>query len=340
MARSITAVLHQADDFQDALSGLGDIRVVVTGQGRLQVRITHITLQHLQLLTVRENLPRIAFIRIPDNTVLLSFPLGGQTAPVWAGFKIPAEELIVVCGGESLHTRTDGASHWCAIRLSLPEFMRLRRAVTGETSRLPGAICTWRPQRSARNTLFQLLTAASRAAQAQSVVLTMDQAVHGLEQQIIHCTLNCLTGAPAIVETPTAHRQRELASRFEALLQCHRQRKLPAPYLAGTLGVSGRALRRCCELHLGMSPLSYIRLHRMHWAYRALQNGASHALRVSDLAERYGFRHPSRFARAYRELFGELPSWTLRGGRPRNRRTDLATRGSGKQPTNRLIWPN
>jgi AraC family ethanolamine operon transcriptional activator len=314
MARSITSVLHQTDDFQDALSGLGDTRVVVTGQGRLQVRITHLALKNLRLLTVRENLPRIAFIRTPDNTVLLSIPLGGQTVPVWAGIKIPADELIVVCGGESLHTRTDGASHWCAILLPLPEFMRFHRAVTGETSKLLGAVSVWRPPPSARNTLLQLVTAAARAAQTQSVAVTMDQAVHGLEQQLIHCTLDCLVGPPVIVEKATAHRQRELASRFESLLQSQREGNLPALYLAGTLGISDRALRRCCELHCGMSPKSYFRLYRMQWAYRALQNGASQALRVSDLAERYGFRHPSRFARAYHELFGELPSWTLRGG--------------------------
>ena len=141
-------------------------------------------------------------------------------------------------------------------------------------------------------------------------------------------------GAPAIVETPTAHRQRELVNRFEALLQSQQQGKLSASYLAGALEVSDRALRRCSELHLGMSPMSYFRLHRMQSAYRALQNGGPQALRVSDLAERYGFRHPSRFARAYRDLFGELPSWTLRSGRRRNRRTDLAKRGSGKQPAN------
>ena len=316
MARSITSVLHQTDDFQDALSGgLGDVRIVITGQGRLQVRVTHLTLQHLRLLTVRENLPRIAFLRIPDNTVLLSFPLGGQTVPIWAGFKIPADELIVACGGESMHTRTDGASYWCAIQLALPEFMQFRRVVTGETSSLPGAVCVWRPSTSARNTLLQLLMAAARAAQAQSVALTMDQAVHGLDQQLIHCILNCLMGEPAIVETARARRQRELASRFEALLKTQREGHLSASYFAGALGVSDRALRRCCELHLGMSPMSYFRLHRMQLAYRALQNGASQALRVSDLAERYGFRSPGRFARAYRELFGELPSYTLRGGR-------------------------
>lgn len=334
MARSVTSVLHQTDDFRDALMELGDVSVVIKGQGRFQVRIVHLTLENLQLVVVQENLPRIAFMSIPSDTILVLVPLGGRAVPVWAGLKTLADELIVVSGGENLHCRTDGPTYWCAIGFSFLEFMRFRRAVTGEIARLPGAVCTWRPPASARNTLLEFLTAAGRAAQTQSVGLTMDQAVHGLEQQLIHSTMQCLIGPPAIVETSTGHRQRELVSNFEALLQNHREGSLSGSDITGALGVSDRVLRRCCEQHLGVSPMSYLRLHRMQSAHRALKRGASHALRVADLAERYGFRNPSSFARAYREQFGELPSWTLRSRGQRNRRTEPAARGSRKQPSN------
>jgi len=331
MARSVASVLHETDDFQNALIDLGKVNVVITGQGRLQVRIVHLALQQLRLVVVEENLPRIAFMRIPDNTVLVSFPLGDQTGPVWAGIKTPADELVVISGGQNLHNRIDGPSHWCAIRLSLLEFMRFRRAVTGEIARLPGGICTWRPPSLARSTLLELIATACHAAQTQSAVLTMDQAVHGLEQQLIHSTMNCLVGPPAIVESAMAHRQRELVSSFEALLQSQQEGSLSASDLTGALGASDRVLRRCCELHLGVSPMGYLRLHRMQAAHRALENSASQIFRVSDLAKRYGFRDPSRFARAYRELFGELPSCTLRGGGRRNRRPNPGTRDSRKR---------
>jgi AraC-like DNA-binding protein len=38
--------------------------------------------------------------------------------------------------------------------------------------------------------------------------------------------------------------------------------------------------------------------------------------RISDVATRWGFFHPSRFARQYQERFGELPSDTIRRGAP------------------------
>ena len=332
MSRSIISIWHHADDFQEALGCLGANDIAITQHGQLRVRMVNLVLEHLRLVTVEENLPRIAFIRIPDNTVLLSFLLGGRTAPVWAGYKILADEMIVVRGGEVLHTRTDGAIHWAAIQYPLQEFMRFRRAVTGETSRLREAICVWRPPRSARNTLLELVAAAVRAAQTRWVALTTDQAVHGLEQQLIHCSFRCLAGTPATVEDPTGYRSRELASRFEALLQAQKDDTLRAGNLAAALGVSDRTLRSCCKLHFGVGPMRYIHLRRMQSVYRALRSGGSQTLRVSDLARRYGFRNAGRFAKAYRELFGELPSWTLRRAAPGNRRgTNLAIRGSGKR---------
>lgn len=327
MSRSTISIWHHVDDFQEALNCLGANNIAITQRGQLRVRMTNFVLDHLRLVTVEENLPRIAFIRIPDNTVLLSFLIGGQTLPVWAGCKISGDEIIVVRGGENLHTRTDGAIHWAAILYPLQEFMRFRRAVTGETSRLPEAICVWHPPRSERNTLLELVSAAVRAAQTRWVALTTDQAAHGLEQQLIHCSFRCLAGTPATMEDPAVQRDRELAGRFEALLQSQKEGNLRAANLAGALGVSDRVLRSCCKLHLGVGPTRYVHLRRMQSAYRALRSGRSQALRVSDLALRYGFHNAGRFAKAYRELFGELPSWTLRGGGPRIRRTDLATRG-------------
>jgi AraC-like DNA-binding protein len=66
--------------------------------------------------------------------------------------------------------------------------------------------------------------------------------------------------------------------------------------------------------------MAYLRLHRMQSARRALRDGAPDTLRISGVAGRYGFRSASRFAGAYRDLFGELPSWTLRRGLQRKPR--------------------
>ncbi len=84
--------------------------------------------------------------------------------------------------------------------------------------------------------------------------------------------------------------------------------------LAGLCTVSGaspRTLQQAFRKYRGLSPMEYIRNARLEQAHRRLadiDDGAT----VSQIAMDCGFSHLSRFARAYRERFGELPSHTRR----------------------------
>ena len=78
------------------------------------------------------------------------------------------------------------------------------------------------------------------------------------------------------------------------------------------LEVSDRALRLCCNEHLGIGPHRYLHLRQLHLTRRALRYSSPGVTRVSDVARRYGFGGSGRFSAAYREQFGELPSETIR----------------------------
>jgi transcriptional regulator GlxA family with amidase domain len=82
--------------------------------------------------------------------------------------------------------------------------------------------------------------------------------------------------------------------------------------LAHRVGVSVRALQQEFREVLGVSPSAYVRgvrLDRVH--HELLRGGES----VTDVAARWGFFHPGRFAQQYRERFGESPSGTARSPR-------------------------
>ncbi|WP_458248217.1 AraC family transcriptional regulator [Streptomyces sp. MAI_2237] len=93
--------------------------------------------------------------------------------------------------------------------------------------------------------------------------------------------------------------------------------EMPAePYDAARLAeiarVSVRTLQEAFRKHVGMPPMAYVtevRLQRVRGQLRASVPGTT---TVADVAHQWGFAHLGRFARRYRERFGESPSQTLR----------------------------
>ncbi|MFD4192681.1 AraC family transcriptional regulator [Amycolatopsis thermoflava] len=100
-----------------------------------------------------------------------------------------------------------------------------------------------------------------------------------------------------------------------------------AAELAAFAGVSERSLQRAFREQLGVSPMRYVsdvRLRRVHTELARAGRFGNET--VTQIASREGVSNFGRFARLYRERFGELPSETKR----RAALTSLAE--SGREP--------
>ena len=73
-----------------------------------------------------------------------------------------------------------------------------------------------------------------------------------------------------------------------------------------------RSLRQAFVQTVGMGPRAYLRVRRLHLARRCLQTMRGDDVSVARVATDHGFFDLGRFAGDYRQLFGELPSETLR----------------------------
>jgi AraC-like DNA-binding protein len=307
--RTFTSRFSEPDDFQAVVSEEGVVQFLVTGHGQFRARLTQIALHRLRLAAGEEELSRIAFITVPASMVLVSFPIGGTPSPVWGGTKTRAGEIITLGPGERVHARTSGSCGWGAIQVPDQDLVEYGRALKGAEFAVPPA-ARWRPSPAAGREFRGLYGAAIRVAEARSRALIDGEAAHGLEQQLIHTLVECLSTGSADEETPTACRHRGMLARFEDLL--HAQAFPRMTEICAALGISERTLRICCEEQLGMGPNEYVRRRRMQMAHRALRNGNPDAASISAVARRYGFHGLGRFAADYRALFGELPSTTLR----------------------------
>ena len=82
--------------------------------------------------------------------------------------------------------------------------------------------------------------------------------------------------------------------------------------IAGAARMSARGLQALFSRELGITPMVYLRRLRLASARAELLDAEPESGDVASVARRWGFGHLSRFAKTYREEFGENPSETLR----------------------------
>jgi transcriptional regulator GlxA family with amidase domain len=106
--------------------------------------------------------------------------------------------------------------------------------------------------------------------------------------------------------------QQIAVERAEAYLHSNVGTAVPVADLCRIVGVSERGLRNAFHELRGLSPKRYVICERLHEVRRELGAAVGRQTTVTSIATRYGFFELGRFAGAYREMFGETPSVTLR----------------------------
>jgi AraC-like DNA-binding protein len=98
--------------------------------------------------------------------------------------------------------------------------------------------------------------------------------------------------------------------RIEEFIEANWQRPISIDRLAVEAGVSTRAIFRAFERSRGYSPMAFAKAIRLKHAREILTSG-NPGVSVTAAAFKSNFASPSRFAKDYREAFGELPSETI-----------------------------
>jgi AraC-like DNA-binding protein len=119
-------------------------------------------------------------------------------------------------------------------------------------------------------------------------------------------TLTAAFGAPVGHVGPAALR------RAVAYVDAHAGDAITLEDIAARAGVSGRALQYAFAQHYGTSPMGYLRRVRLERAHRDLKAADPELDTVGQIARRWGFAKPSRFAGLYRQAYGVNPRGTLR----------------------------
>ncbi|MCF3119006.1 helix-turn-helix transcriptional regulator [Streptomyces arenae] len=93
-------------------------------------------------------------------------------------------------------------------------------------------------------------------------------------------------------------------------IHAHAEQPLTLADIAAAAHVTARALQYAFA-RIDTTPLAYLRDVRLTRAHTELQHASPATGTVTDIALRWGFAHPGRFAAYYRAAYGISPSTTL-----------------------------
>jgi AraC-like DNA-binding protein len=287
-------------------------QVTVTESGAFSAQYTGIDLDNVWMQRAVDNLARISHGVAPAGRISVLFRTRPGRTLMWRGREMESTSLVVQGPFTDYYIRSSGSASLGAVSLPADEIASLGPAVAGQDPTLERNASMRACLPSALAVLRRVHAAAARVAMESPDTITHPEAARSLEQLVIGSVIDCLFNGELLEDNAAARRHHAIMRRFHEVLEANSDRGLHLPELCVMVGATERTLRRCCHEQFGFGPKQFLLLRRLQLARRALRNSGMDTTTVTSIAARYGFWDFGRFAGAYKSLFGEAPSLTLR----------------------------
>jgi AraC-like DNA-binding protein len=245
------------------------------------------------------NLPIVAHIaRTSDRISILVNPTNrdGQT---WRGTAIDNDHLVISRNHASALCRFENPADWMAV--SIPPDLLNRTLADLHQIGLDRAAIQIRRPRPVDLSRLRRVCARARAAGRMGLASGMIAVSPGWERELLEACAACLANGEPQADTAALQRHHQVMARFVYFLRSDSSELIRLGDLCASLGVSVRTFRLCCEESLGMGPIRFMRLRRLHRVRRALRENAGRT--VTEIAADHGFWELGRFAGEYLKGF-------------------------------------
>lgn len=246
------------------------------------------------------------------DSYLIYLPLSDTCEYVLNGMVIEKNAFAILEPGSEFCLSTKLEHDWCSIFIPRDKLdcclgSEERRTASGQM------ICrTTHPNPlladQFRSSVLGILTAASSSPGFEQSLAAERASAHLMELG------SAILGCEQDRKIQPAGRPRlsrgEIIRRAEGIFEERDQVSIPE--LATAAQVPERTLRKAFNEYFGVSPTRYLQLRNLHAIYRALRVAEPDETSVSQVFIAHGEWEFGRVAGRYRQLFGELPSETLR----------------------------
>lgn len=243
---------------------------------------------------------------IPKGTVVLAFSLNPEARVQFRGHQVQAGDLIVQESARGLDFSFIGKIDIISIAVSRDELNRRAQLHWGK------------PFPSESRTGLLRFTNAEAAAIAKwdiadaltehlenAEILALDEPARRLENRVLDGLFSNIEDYPKARGSVDRHRVARAAADW---MHKHCREDVCLEDLCDALDAKRRTLHLGFVELYGMPPMKYLRALRLCGVRGEISRSGAPGLRVTNVATAWGFSHLGRFAGAYRDFFGELPS--------------------------------
>jgi AraC-like DNA-binding protein len=306
-------VLRFTDPFecQAAIQG-GQVELLPTTNAAFRAEITQIGMKKLWMQCFDLAQPLISTATANIDRKVVGFVMGEVPSRLQhCGLEVEPHHMLVY-GNDVVHQRSESGVQYATMSVPANDFPTLARTIVGREFLEQSNLSVLRPDPSLMSRVMKLHKAAGLLAHTTPDILLLPEVLRSLETELVHILLRCLAHGAGVEPNTSDRRQSSIMRRFEEFLEANSDRPVYLTEICATVGVAERTLRAACEQHLGMGPIRFLTLRRMHLARAALFRSEAATTTVTRVASDHGFWELGRFSVSYRTLFGESPSETLR----------------------------
>ncbi len=275
-------------------------------KGRYYCSIKAVHTEQLQLGRSWRSLGTRLGGQIPEGTVVLAFSLNPEARIQFRGRQVGSEDMIVQDDARGLDFSFMGEIDIMTIAVTREELARRAYAHWGKSFPSESRTGLIRfadnfASSKARYLIADSLAETIKTAEALSRELPAKQ----LENRILDTLFDNLEDHAKAQGSVDRHRSARNAA---DLMHDLCKEEISITGLCESVGANRRTLHLGFMELYGMPPMKYLRALRLCKVRREILRSGDPGLKVTDLAMTWGFNHLGRFAGAYREFFGELPS--------------------------------
>ena len=251
--------------------------------------------------------------RLPAGKLCFAILARAAGSARMQGREVTNNSIFVLRGGEEFVLHRPAQMELLAVTVDEPEFTHFL-SEQQDAGRLQALLrrTVFEVELAALADLRALLVAMvawGEGVTAQAPLLRADFSMEGLIQSRLLGVLRGASGEGGRIKGMSAHM---LVSECQRMTLARADSPPTIEELCARLRTSRRSLQDSFQRVARTTPVDYLRCMRLNLVRHTLHKTMRHQAGIGEIATHAGFSQLSHFAAAYRRLFEELPSQTLR----------------------------